>query len=75
MPALYRFVFIGHCHTQHGVGCLVGRRERTRLTLMTINRAMIVRCKYTKKMIIISIFVKGLFTETLNLTVINLQLA
>ena len=64
MPALYSFVIIRLRHTPHGVGCLVGRHERTRLTLMTVNRAMIVRCKYTKKMITTTLFVNKLFTET-----------
>ena len=62
MPALYSFVIIRLRHTPHGVGCLVCHHERTRLTLMTVNRAMIVRCKYTKKMITATLFVNKLFT-------------
>lgn len=62
MPALYSFVIIRLCHTLHCVGCLVGRHERTRLTLMTVNRAMIVRCKYTKKMITATLFVNRMST-------------
>ena len=64
MPALYSFVIIRLRHTPHGVGCLVCHHERTRLTLMTVNRAMIIRCKYTKKMITATLFVNKLFTQT-----------
>ena len=36
-------------HTLHGVGCLASHHERTRLTATTLNGAIIVRCKITKK--------------------------
>ena len=61
MPALYSFIIIRFRHTLHGVGYLVGRHERTRLTLMTVNRAMIVRRKSTKKISIKSHFVMEKF--------------
>ena len=48
-PALYRFVIMWLRHTLHGVGRPACHHERTRQTLITINRAIIVHCKNTKK--------------------------
>ena len=41
-------IYVRLRHTLHGVGCLVGCHERTRLTATTLNGAIIVRCKITK---------------------------
>ena len=55
----------------HGVGCLVCHHERTRLTSMAINMAIIVRRKSIKKISIKSHFVMEKFVQTLKLTEIN----
>ena len=55
----------------HGVGCLVCHHERTRLTSMDINMAIIVRRKSIKKISIKSHFVMEKFVQTLKLTEIN----
>ena len=75
MPALYCFVIRWLRHTLHGVGCLVCHHERTRLTSTTINRAILVRCKNTKKLLIKSLFVWKCFIKTLNLTDFDLSFA
>ena len=68
MPALYSFVVIRLRHTPLGVGCLVCHHERTRLTSMTINRAIIVDCKSIKKLSIKSHFEMEKFVQILILT-------
>ena len=68
MPALYSFVVIRLCHTPLGVGRLVCHHERTRLTSMTINRAIIVDCKSIKKLSIKSQFEMEKFVQILILT-------
>ena len=77
-PPNARFVLLCHYMTppysaRRRLPC--SHHERTRLTSTTINRAILVRCKNTKKLLIKSLFVWKYFIKTLNLTDFDLFFA